>query len=214
MRWSGSLLLVAVAVASAAPRVARASDGPRFELEGGSGLMMSQAVRNVAEPNAATAYRAIVSVSGAMAGGPLVAGINFDGGFAWFGGFEGFTGVFGGSELLLDRLLLRGVVEAGMHGVVAPGSDGSHNSVVPSVALPYLGLRIATERRLMKGHELALGISGFVRVDLAHQQVSGTVTERCEFLNFDCENPQVPTTFDVGGVTFGVGISLTFGSGG
>jgi hypothetical protein len=203
--------MVAVAVAIAAPRVARAGDGPRMrvELEGGSGLMASQAVRNLTTPGASTTWSGMVSASGAVGFGPWVAGVGVDVG--WVGPVALFAGGFAGSELLVDGSVLRGVVEFGMHAA-EPGNDWSHHSDAPTVTLPYVGLRIATEKQLIQGHLLALGVSGFVRVDLAREQVSGTVIKSCDFLDFDCENPQVATTFDVGGLTFGAQVSLTFGS--
>ena len=207
---SFSFLLVAVAAVGLVPRVARAGEGLRVELEGGSGVMASQAVRNLTTPGANTTWSAMVSASGAVGFGPLVGGIDVD--LGCFGPLALFAGGFAGSELVLDGSVLRGVVEFGMHAAANPGDDWSHHSDAPTVTLPYVGLRIATEKQLMQGHLLALGVSGFARVDLAHQQVTGTVTQSCDFLDFDCENPQVPSTFDVGGVTFGVGVSLTFGT--
>lgn len=208
-----SLLVFPLALAATlgAARPASAA-GVRAELEGGSSLMASQSVRNLTSPGAPTAYRAMVSVTGALGVGPWVGGLNLDGGFGWFDGrLDGFAGVFSGGELLLDGALLRGVVEFGAHDIVGPGADSSHNSDAPDVVLPYAGFRIGTEARLMRGHLLSLGLSAFVRVDLAHQQVTGNVTLRCDSWD-DCNNPMVPSTIDVGGVTFGVGVSLTFGS--
>jgi hypothetical protein len=210
--FASALLLPAFAATLGLARPASAAD-PRLELEGGSGLMASQAVRNLTTPGGNTTWSGLVSVSGAIGLGPWVGGFDLDGGSGWFSGpVNGFAGVFSGSELLLDGTILRGVVEFGMHAIDAPGSDSSHHSDAPTVTLPYVGLRIATERQLMRGRLLALGVSGFVRVDLAHKEVTGTVFQTCPFLDFDCENPQIPSSFDVGGVTFGMGVSLTFGS--
>jgi hypothetical protein len=212
MRSSRTFLFVAVIAASVFAREARAAAGVRLELEGGSGLMASQAVRNVTAPGANTSWSGLVSVSGAVGLGAWVGGINLDGGIGWFSGpLNGFAGLFTGSELVLDGTVLRGVVEFGMHAIDQAGADSSHSSDAPKVVLPYAGFRIGTETRLMQSHLLALGVSAFVRADLAHQQVTGNVTLTCDSFD-DCYSPMVPTTFDVGGVTFGVGVSLTFGS--
>lgn len=220
VRPSSSLLLVTVTIASAVavglPRAARAEGGgARVELAGGSSLVMSNAVQSLAAPDADTMYRALLSVSGAVGVGPWVGGVALDGAFGWFDGrVDGFVGAFTGLELLLDRALLRGVVEGGMHAVSEPGSDGAHISDAGTVELPYLGLRIAVERSLIKsGHSFALGASVFARGDLTQRRVSARVTRRCDFGDFDCDGPWTPATFDVGGLTIGGGVSLTFGSG-
>jgi hypothetical protein len=214
-----SLLLVTVTIAGAVatgfPGEARAGGGARIELAGGSSLVMSNAVQNLAAPDADTMYRAVLSVSGAVGVGPWVGGVALDGAFGWFDGrADGFVGAFTGVELLLDRALLRGVVEGGMHAVSEPGSDATHISDARTVDLPYVGLRIAVERSLVKsGHNLALGVSAFARADLATERVTAGITHRCAFGDFDCDGPWTPATFDVGGLTIGLGVSLTFGSG-
>ena len=215
MRSPRNLSLVVATVAAGVPCAARAGDGARVELEGGASVVMSNVVSNLAAPDTDTMYRAMLSVSGAVGIGPWVGGVALDGAFGWLDGrADAFVGAFTGVELLLDRSLLRGVVEGGMHAVDEPGSDAAHISQAGLINLPYVGLRIAVERSLItSGHNLALGVSAFARGDLAQRRVTTSITRRCDFGDFDCDGPWVPATFDVGGLTIGIGVSLTFGSG-
>jgi hypothetical protein len=184
------------------------------ELEAGGGLMTSWAVQNAAATSTDTTVLLLLSIAGAVTAGPLVAGVNLGGGGGTFTGrVEGFAGGFVGVDLTEGRTLARFVVEGGAHAVVEPGSDSNYHSYAPTVTLPYVGFRLSVERQLSKRrHVLTLGASAFVRTDLEQHEVNTTVIKHCDGFDFDCQSPEIPATFEVGGLMIGAGVSLTFGS--
>jgi hypothetical protein len=208
-------VLSAFAFAIALPGAARAADGPRVELEGDLGLMFSATVRNVASSAPDTSLQSFYSGSAGLSVGPVLVGANVGAALSWFGGrLETFAGGFIGSELMLDRTLLRAVAEGGLHWVEQPGNDGTYFSTdMPSARLPFVGMRLALEREMIfHKRTLSVGASAYLRADVEHEQVSGTVIRSCAFADFDCENPALPATLDVGGLMVGLGVSVTWGT--
>jgi hypothetical protein len=214
MRSGSILLALAFLVTIGAARPAWAGEAG-VELEASGGLMTSWAVQNPAATSSDTTYLLLLSIAGAVSAGPFVAGVNLGGGGGAFTGrVEGFAGGFVGADLSGGRMLVRLVVEGGAHGVVEPGSDSTYHSYAPTVTLPYVGFRLSVERQLSKRrHVLTLGASAFVRTDLGQREVDTTVIKHCDGFDFDCQSPEIPATFVVGGPMIGAGVSLTFGSG-
>jgi hypothetical protein len=203
----GFALLVSAAWAT--PSLARPEAG--VELEAGLGVLITRNVRNSSSDRVSTTVMPMTSVSAGLTRGSLLVGVDLGGASSFpVAREDGFAGGYAGAELVLDRSLARIVAEGGMHWVAGAGGDSSHNSDAATVALPFVGLRLATESKMTRANRsLFLGVSAFVRLDLGRRQVSGTVRETCPFLTFDCEYPPVASTFDVGGVTVGLSVSLT-----
>ncbi len=208
------LVLVASAMAIALPRAARAADGPRIELAANVDPAMSWTVRNLASSGADTTVLVLYSISGAVLVGPVLAGVNVGAAGGWISSrLETFAGGFVGSELFLDRTLLLAVAEGGMHWVESAGNDSSYLAQTATAELPFVGMRIALEKQMIwQKRTLSLGASAFLRADLGREQVSGTLSQRCAFGDFDCDTPPIPSSFEVGGLMVGAGISLTWGS--